>query len=158
LLDQIAGIAAPGAGQLFTMLDRLKDQAMSGRLEQSDLDFWIGRGQGLTPGGDDLITGFIAFLCAAGQTGSVLQDLSDYLRQEGYRRTTQIGYEYLWYAAHREFSENIRRVCVSLLTGDEFTIITYVRQLIRHGHTSGVDALLGILTAAHAASIRTSMR
>lgn len=158
LLDQIAGIAAPGAGQLFTMLDRLKDQAMSGKLERRDLDFWIGRGQGLTPGGDDLITGLTAFLCATGQAGSFLQDLEDYLRQEGYRRTTQIGYEYLWYAARREFSENIRRVCVALLTADDFAVLSTVRQLIRHGHTSGVDALLGILTAAHATIIRTSMR
>src|SRR5699024_867423 len=83
-------------------------------------DFWIGRGPGLTPSGDDITTGICAGLILVhGRYHPFLMQLKSYLIEKGRERTTHIGYEYLIYATNAQFHTSIVDLCTSLLAQDE---------------------------------------
>ena len=75
-------------------------------------DYWIGRGLGLTPTGDDVITGICAVLSALeGTDQTFIQQLKSYMMDRGRDRTTQIAVEYLQYATENKFHSHLLDVC-----------------------------------------------
>ncbi|WP_339227088.1 DUF2877 domain-containing protein [Oceanobacillus sp. FSL K6-2867] len=109
-------------------------------------DYWIGRGLGLTPSGDDLLTGICASLSILHGTSNHFHLLlRDYVKQYGLQRTTQVGYEYLFYAAQHEYHSHLVQLCSALLTQQESELSTVLEEMRAIGHTSGTDTIIGVL-------------
>jgi hypothetical protein len=112
----------------------------------------IGLGPGLTPSGDDAITGLLVSLAltlkAYGRDalvthpskgiGSLVLSIADY-------GTNTISQELLWYAARGEASSPIEAVILDILSGSTNSVRESTRKLISQGASSGVDQLWGIL-------------
>ncbi|MGN7388726.1 DUF2877 domain-containing protein [Sporosarcina sp. SAFN-015] len=119
---------------------------------QTVFDYWIGRGLGLTPSGDDCITGICAVLSALeGADQTFLQKLKHYLVEHGQKRTTHIALEYLLYATENKFHSHLLKLCYVLDKphGPEF--LKAVEEMKEIGHTSGTDTLIGVLIGMKAA-------
>lgn len=130
------------AHYIYRLLDALylKDR----REIERTLRFFLGRGQGLTPSGDDLLVGVLAINSVTSAFSSFfLHQLQDLLVYENL--TTDVGKEYLFYALKGEFSSSVINVIEALLSGDEKQINNNVDQLLAMGHSSGADTLFGIL-------------
>ncbi|MBP2077005.1 DUF2877 domain-containing protein [Oceanobacillus polygoni] len=113
---------------------------------QEVFDYWIGRGLGLTPSGDDLLTGMCASLSILHGTSNHFHiQLKDYVMQYGLQRTTQVGYEYLYYAAQHEYHSHLIQFCSALLTEQESDLSTVLEEMRAIGHTSGTDTIIGVL-------------
>lgn len=119
-----------------------------------DWHWLIGRGPGLTPSGDDMLTGMIAVLHACGiftQQPSFLPP-KDRLAQ----LTTSVSCSYLNSARIGEFSTPVLRVIRSLQSGrDPHSAIC---RLLAVGHTSGADIVLGIAIAQRWLQVSDSRR
>ena len=106
------------------------------------LDFWIGRGPGLTPSGDDLLVGLMAVLHWAGRS-CCCKPILAYLQEKGRARTTAVSFEYLYYAAQGIFSQEILELLRAMTEagpcGPAFS------RLLAVGHSSGADTILGML-------------
>lgn len=114
-------------------------------------NYWIGRGLGLTPSGDDVITGICAVLTALeGTNQTFLQELNAYLLAHGRKRTTHIALEYLHYATDNKFHTHLLEICTVLdkPQGPEF--LKALEEMKKMGHTSGADTLVGILVGIKA--------
>ena len=108
------------------------------------LDFWIGRGEGLTPGGDDILTGMLAVLFRTGRLTGI-PPIQEYITANGTKRTTPISCEYLRYALDGIFSGEIIRLLDAIGHSSDFS--EELSRLLAIGHTSGADTLLGISSA-----------
>lgn len=133
------------------ILKKIKDlEALAQGKEATDadsvFDYWIGRGPGLTPSGDDAITGMCAILSVLdGTNKTLLIQLESYLARKGRQRTTPIGYEYLTYASRREFHSHIKQLSQLLLEPEKRELFTAMEKVEGFGHTSGTDTLIGLL-------------
>ncbi|SDI60694.1 DUF2877 domain-containing protein [Natribacillus halophilus] len=112
-------------------------------------NYWIGRGQGLTPSGDDLLVGMCAAMDGLGRSNPVfLRQLKSYLLDKGHARTTEIGYEYLWYATDKKYHSHVINICKSFVNEQTYTPLEAAQEMKAVGHTSGTDTLIGILIGA----------
>lgn len=109
----------------------------------SDPDWcWlIGRGPGLTPSGDDMLTGMLAVLCAARKPLHLFLPPADKLALF----TTAVSCSYLNSARLGEFSTPVLSVIRGLQTGRDAN--RALHHLLAVGHTSGADTILGIALA-----------
>lgn len=108
------------------------------------LRYFLGRGKGLTPSGDDLIVGLFAFDATSNFISSLFyQQLSRLLESEPI--TTDVGREYLRYAARHEFSSTVTDLLNLLASDDHVRFNQAFQNLLSVGHSSGMDTLLGIL-------------
>ena len=110
--------------------------------------YWLGRGPGLTPSGDDMIAGMITALWFTGEIGPsnaalIRRPLADAARH----LTTDISAEYLHCACQGIALGALRDLLVALDRSDMSGAIDAVSRLRRFGHTSGMDSLLGIVAA-----------
>lgn len=106
-----------------------------------DWRWLIGRGPGLTPSGDDMLTGMLAVLIAARKPIHSFLPPEDQLRM----LTTSVSCSYLHSARRGEFSTPVLKVLRCLQTGR--IALPAIRRLLTVGHTSGADILLGIAIA-----------
>jgi len=110
--------------------------------------YWIGRGPGLTPSGDDLLVGMIAALwCVGAVTAQPLCRMGARLEATAARQTTDISVEYLHYACRGMAAGVLCDLLSALGSADSSAVLTAVGRLRRYGHTSGMDYLLGTVTA-----------
>lgn len=125
---------------------QLINTVLAGNLSQIDLilRYWMGRGKGLTPAGDDMLAGMLAVDAIAGIfTDTFRLHLSELVEKEAL--TTDISREYLKYALKRNFSSTVTGVMNALLQQDVDSLIKRTRELLRVGHSSGLDTAFGIL-------------
>ncbi|MED1664882.1 DUF2877 domain-containing protein [Brevibacillus laterosporus] len=125
---------------------QLMDVALTENLSQIDeiLRYWIGRGKGLTPSGDDMLVGLLAVDAVTEVlTDSFRLHLSRLVEREDL--TTDISREYLKYALKRDFSSVVTDVLHSLLQNNSVSLNERTRELLRVGHSSGLDTAFGIL-------------
>lgn len=113
--------------------------------QQPDWHWLLGRGLGLTPSGDDMLTGMMAVLSAAGFFGRLREhhflppvDQLTWL-------TTSVSCSYLNSARLGEFSTPVLRVLRDLQARRD--PCPAIRRLLRVGHTSGADILVGMVIA-----------
>lgn len=120
--------------------------------------YWLGRGPGLTPSGDDMIVGMITTLWFAGRIDSSNAALiQGPLEAAARHRTTEISAEYLHCACQGIALGALRDLLVTLDRPDMAGAIDAVGRLRRFGHTSGMDGLLGTVAALrHLAACRQS--
>lgn len=126
-------------------------QAVKGLVSEDEektreaLLFFIGRGKGLTPSGDDLLVGLLSVDSAYGLLNQNVRLLITELL-ETTTRTTAVAETYLRYAINHLYSTTI----LSFLkeTSEEYQgnrIKTDFHQLLTNGSTSGLDTMTGIL-------------
>lgn len=109
-------------------------------------DYWIGRGPGLTPSGDDMMTGLLASMEMQGILSLDLRaTLKEYLEQQGLKRTTPVACEYLLYALRGFFHASIRNLCMAFSNGDGQQFSSALEEMEKIGHTSGIDTIIGML-------------
>lgn len=133
--------------ELYTQLKLLENSLLRGNLNKDILNFWIGRGKGLTPSGDDFLVGVLALLSTTGIENNNFEGVKKYLLREGHNRTTQVGFEYLWYAIKGKYSINIINLCKLMMEEDKKELKKAIWNLSLSGHTSGVDTILGMILA-----------
>ncbi|WP_342433541.1 DUF2877 domain-containing protein [Neobacillus sp. FSL H8-0543] len=118
---------------------------------ESVFNYWIGRGLGLTPSGDDCLTGVCAILSMLeGPKASYLKKLQSYLLEFGRKRTTDVAFEYLHYATEGKFHLSLLNMCAALDQPRGIEFLTALEEMKNIGHTSGVDTLLGMLIGIRA--------
>lgn len=111
----------------------------------------IGTGGGLTPSGDDFLTGFLLYHVrrelASGEPSSFLADWCKELTTLAFNKTTTISANRLLFAA-RGWSEDIFLHLIDHLFDPAVTFTCdEIRLLMEIGHSSGVDTFMGIYYA-----------
>lgn len=105
--------------------------------------FLLGRGPGLTPSGDDILTGFTTGLWMLGRERTFPQMLKDSLNGQ----TTDVSLAYLQAAAEGYANGDYLALCRALTEADDGVCRRVLKEISSHGHTSGKDSLLGLRTA-----------
>ena len=116
----------------------------------SAIESLIGLGSGLTPSGDDLLVGYLAGLwCAVRDASERAQFVSD-LGREVIRFSTQtndISRTYLYHAAHGQVTSLLANLAEAICRGEKGErLLVAAGSAMRVGHTSGMDAVTGLLT------------
>ena len=130
--------------QHLTALLDILDSSKAEDIEQQ-LRFVIGRGQGLTPSGDDHLVGLLAIHEATGVLSTVfIETLKRLIEKE--RLTTDIGREYLLYALEGQFSSTVVQAASELTRKtDIYMLKPLLSELLDMGHSSGIDTVFGML-------------
>lgn len=118
-------------------------------LFQEQIFSLIGLGQGLTPSGDDFLTGlFLAFLiCPAEEISQPLAEKKEILFRtvkENLDRTNEISRAYLLSAMQGRFGENYHALLASEKEISEKETEALLEKISQTGHSSGIDTLNGL--------------
>ena len=109
----------------------------------------IGLGSGLTPSGDDLLVGCLAGLwCAVQNNRERVQFVSDLGKAVIHlsRRTNEISRTYLFHASQGQVSSLLANLAEAICTGmDANQLFERTNAALQVGHTSGMDAVTGLL-------------
>ena len=106
-------------------------------------NFFIGRGRGLPPSGDDFMLGVISALKVVNQD-ILSADLEKYLNKYGKKRTTDISLEYLKHICQGRIGRLTKKLCESIFISKN-DIEKNLIELSKKGHTSGIDTIIGVL-------------
>ncbi len=124
------------------------------------LSAMIGLGIGLTPSGDDFIVGYLAALWSQSSRDATLPPLLGLLRaplESMIAKTGAISRQLILDASAGQFSEPLVDLVRAIADGDDERVAITAARALRIGHSSGADALLGLLLGndprAFAASI-----
>ncbi len=129
---------------------RLLNATMARDLDgmQSAADL-IGAGPGLTPAGDDLLTGYMAGLWCTSRREAVRQDFLWALAELVIRlaaRTNDISRTYLCLAARGQVSSRLLELARCICYGGEASCVAAAAdRALRVGHTSGMEGVKGLL-------------
>jgi hypothetical protein len=142
---------------LETQLSYLKQQTKLKDLPgiADALNVFLGWGQGLSPSGDDLITGFLLCLNRWREAlwpGADLHNLNQKVLEAAYNQTTTLSANLIECAACGLADERLIDAIDCIMCGTP-AINQSIANLIGWGYSSGVDALVGIASAL--SSIRT---
>ena len=144
--------AATLSDWLTGQLDRdktLEPRAELASAAQQAVHALIGLGPGLTPSGDDLISGMMIALHASSET-TVARALANFVRTAPPDATNALSRAFLAAAAEGYPSAALHHAIAALLTGDALALPAAVDRLGRVGHTSGWDMLAGTVLALSA--------
>jgi hypothetical protein len=152
--QQINGAAArrdEGYDQASNLLRKLAEEWRDeGRPHLSTLEAFLGLGPGLTPSGDDLITGL---LLALTRWGSVLHPHLDHVTALGQSisraacgKTNTLSANLIHCASLGQASENLILALDGIMTGQPEPDVC-ASYLLNWGSTSGCDALMGMALA-----------
>ncbi|EUJ45537.1 hypothetical protein PRIP_06763 [Listeria riparia FSL S10-1204] len=108
-------------------------------IEQT-LRYFIGRGSGLTPSGDDMLVGILLVDHVSDTFTETLQRL---ITTE--QLTTDISQTYLKYALKGQFSDTLIALYKAFQTGEDTQALT--QRIYQNGHTSGIDTIAGVALA-----------
>jgi hypothetical protein len=129
------------------LLDGITQQRMS--LARQGISSLVGLGPGLTPSGDDVLTGLIAATLvlgeAVGQPVTFYQRLSAEALAIAYSRTNKISITWIEYAGRGEVAEHLGRLFEALIQLDTSLIEQAAHDVLSSGATSGGDILAGII-------------
>lgn len=134
-------VGIPPSPKSKKVIQYLSSGALSDyEMNQEAIRHFVGRGLGLTPGGDDLLMGFTMCLTSVGKGKLWLRQLEQMI----YEQTTDISAAY--YKAL--FDQRVSNIMVNLFTevhqNNDAGILDCVSQILNYGHTSGIDTLYGI--------------
>jgi hypothetical protein len=160
--DAKTGDPSTGSGQVFALRQSVAERAgdaLRGLVEatrQDDLPradssvrALIGLGSGLTPSGDDLLVGFIAGLWCSIQNQNerarFVSNLGDAIIRHS-SQTNEISRAYLHHAAQGQVSSLLANLAEAICAGwDSDRLLQVAEAAMRVGHTSGMDAVAGLL-------------
>ncbi len=109
----------------------------------------IGLGTGLTPSGDDILLGYLAGLWCFAKGKKDRLDFLSALGETTIRLsngTNDISRTYLYHAAHGYVSNRLYNLAYAICAGlDSQRVCDYAEAAMQAGHTSGMDAVTGLL-------------
>lgn len=108
----------------------------------------IGLGQGLTPSGDDFLSGILSVFILAGAKSQRCLEISEGLKEiirDNLKNTTFLSEEFFHYAIKGEYSEIFHDLYKNLKEGQVDKIRASLIKFIQVGSSSGMDTLAGIL-------------
>ena len=113
------------------------------------LDSMIGLGSGLTPSGDDILVGYLAGLWSTSQGrpehGRFISGLGEAVIGLS-NRTNAISRTYLFHSARGQVSSRLADLAAVICVGEAADrILPVAEAAMRVGHTSGMDAVTGLL-------------
>ena len=154
MIDYLMGLSAANSDvPILTEMSRLEQLILADEAVDAEavFNYWIGRGLGLTPSGDDCLTGVCAILSMInGPKANFSKKLQSYLLEYGRKRTTDVAFEYLYYATNGKFHLSLLNMCAVLDQPRGYEFLTALEEMKNIGHTSGVDTLLGMLIGIRA--------
>ncbi|HAJ69927.1 MAG: DUF2877 domain-containing protein [Alkalibacterium sp.] len=138
--EEEIGIACDGKAK--AVFDILNNIATSSEEEKNKaVTFLIGRGKGLTPSGDDILSGFIMIRKSFLEKDNFQEYVKEKLKVQ---KTTDISEAYY----NALFSGYVSSLFLTFLSAFETNETLNTNQLIKligkYGHTSGYDTLLGM--------------
>lgn len=130
---------------LFNYLNLLTESLFHDNLEKTKkaLRHLLGRGKGLTPSGDDHVVGLLA-LQASFRPFSLTFNQAVYELVNAESITTDVSKEYLFYAAQGKFSSSVINL-LNQLAKSQTVYQNELDELLKTGHSSGVDTAFGLL-------------
>lgn len=109
----------------------------------------IGLGSGLTPSGDDLLIGYVTGLwCTVEHSSERMQFIASLGKTIIHLlpKTNDISCTYLYYATQGQVSSRLANLAKGICRGESPAYLTQgAEAAMRVGHTSGMDALTGLL-------------
>jgi hypothetical protein len=109
----------------------------------------IGLGSGLTPAGDDLLVGYLAGLWCVTDGKPECREFVSALGRKVVRlsrRTNDISRAYLYHAARGQVSSRLAALAEAISRGESGEpLLSIAEDAMRLGHTSGMDAVTGLL-------------
>lgn len=150
-IEKAAGANQPLLQTAWTatqqLLDGISRQQLS--LMREGLTMLIGLGPGLTPSGDDLLTGLIAATLLLSepvrQPVGFYQRLSAEALAIAYSRTNKLSITWIEYAGRGEVAEHLGRLFEALIQSDTSLLEKAAQEVLSSGATSGGDLLAGII-------------
>ncbi|MGA7279502.1 MAG: DUF2877 domain-containing protein, partial [Desulfocapsaceae bacterium] len=140
----------PFHSKIMKILHRFIRAVRNGAINTAgtELTSLVGLGWGLTPSGDDIITGILSawhFDRSAGRQAFEKKAIIQRLKTAYRGRTTRVAEEYLFHALAGRFSDRVRDFTLTLAAGEADQVIDSGSSLFRFGASSGTDTGLGIL-------------
>ena len=146
-----AGLSGPDPGVGSQLLADLATAACAHDASALAVARLLGSGPGLTPSGDDVLTGFLAGAAAFGLDAIALREATVILAPA---RTTALSAALLWHAARGECIDELTAVAAVLTSHGrrgQQPAGRAVSRLLSVGHTSGAALALGLVIAAESA-------
>ena len=129
------------------LLDGIAQQRLS--LARQGVSALMGLGPGLTPSGDDVLTGLIAAALvlggAVGQPVTFYQRLSAEALAIAYSRTNKLSITWSEYAGRGEVAEHLGRLFKALIQSNTSLLEQAAQEVLSSGATSGGDIVAGII-------------
>jgi hypothetical protein len=107
----------------------------------------LGLGGGLTPSGDDWLTGFFLYFARANRQDQFMLDLGEAITSMALERTTSISANRIKAACQGWAEEIFLEVLDHLLVSSVELTDEKIQRLANFGHSSGVDTCMGIYSA-----------
>ncbi len=129
------------------MLPILTEIIENDSIDLNGMEKIIGLGDGLTPSGDDFLSGFLIILYYFGRYLDIQNEINELISQilkEVYTKTTLISATFLTLAAKGEAFFLLREIIKDLLGRRAFDMEN-IRLLIEYGGTSGASILAGLI-------------
>lgn len=141
-----AGVAPKAGKAMYDLLDATRRYDLT---DTSAISALIGLGPGLTPSGDDLLLGYMAGLwCAIREKKErirFISDLGEVVIQHS-RLTNDISRTYLHHAARGQVSSLLANLAEAISYGAKTDrLLDVAEAAMRVGHTSGMEAVTGLL-------------
>lgn len=123
-------------------------QHKEGSFSQESSYWLLGRGEGSTPAGDDMLIGALAVHSAYGRLSCLAAYLKD-LEPLFDERTTPMSAAYLRYALRGKFGSHLLSLVQHIFseTGPHSLTLRRVNHMMKHGASSGLDTLAGVFLA-----------
>ncbi|NIP45125.1 MAG: DUF2877 domain-containing protein [Gammaproteobacteria bacterium] len=134
------------------LADSLTEQPRAVEIPQ-DAEALLGLGPGLTPAGDDFVVGMLVALHGL-QLEATAEVLAAWVKRKAGARTNEISVAHLLAACDGEASAPVHAVLNALIEPDQPDLGERVHALAALGHSSGWDALGGVLTVCEARTLR----
>lgn len=143
-----------GTGELSEAtehVERLLAASWYGNEEQIEkhVRYFLGRGQGLTPSGDDLLMGVLAVHTLTEAFHPLLFEVIHRILAAE-EITTDVSKAYLQHALHGRFSDKVVTVLNAMIAGESSYFQAALIRLLQTGHSSGMDTAFGIANAVMA--------
>lgn len=141
----------PFEAELSSMLEKrthlLINELLKGRISTalSHAVSLVGLGPGLTPSGDDFLTGLFAILNMKNSPFYPYRSLCQAILKEAKTLTNEISYITLKKAAIGKVRESIISLLNSLLVDNDYDLFLSLNKLLNIGSSSGTDIALGIV-------------
>ncbi len=128
--------------------DKLKQLRLFFQDDKEDVEiikYFLGRGRGLTPSGDDFLVGSMAILYSMDLYKHPILSIRNFIIENKGIYTNDISEQFLLLATEGKFSRNIIELIQMLNSGEKN--IDRVSDVLKYGGTSGTDIMLGIIWA-----------
>jgi hypothetical protein len=143
---------SPPAGVLQRASQAIRDLLSSAQLstvKSSTVQALIGLGSGLTPSGDDILIGYLAGLSCTTQGEAKRTRFVSELGKTVIAlsaKTNDISRTYLYHAAQGQISSRLVDLAEAICRGEKPERLSEIAEASFHvGHTSGMDAVTGLL-------------